>query len=687
MAEEGLKIKIGADVVEVVQSLNQLQTEFNDLNKQIKNAVPGSTQFNNLSAQLDVIKTKIKAVNDASAGAGSTGLKNLTNETGRANIALVNFGRVVQDAPFGIIGIANNIDPLLSSFQSLKKETGSSGAAFKALVASLTGPAGLAIAVSSVTSLLIVLGPKLGDFISGVSESEKALQDIAGSTAESFRKAQLEFEKLSNVITSGYSTYDQQKQALDDINQSLSSYGVQIKNVSDFQKNASQIGILYTQIKQEEARGLALAAKSAEEYAKQVVNQSVALQAAARLAAGKALGPLTGLWQTLTNSVKEYNANSKVSTAVQNQNIYNNALATSNANLQNLLNQLGKIDGVTSTNANKQSKANKKAKQDVFDLADVLKKYREELKGINWDEQNRGIDGSKKRLELAGETLRSLYLAGVKQTASAWKEVSNNFDKFGKDFDKYLAAQKLAELNKFIENYKLAFKELDIKQSITGQDQLNSRINLTIDALIELKKAGQENTAQYQDLQKTLNELKAEVGLREIRKRQLEIAQIWQKYTLSADKLDFNKTRGSLDLLKSKIDLIGNTIQDLKSKGLTDQDLGIQVLGAQLNGLLDQFNKLQQQKEVFDALRSTIEGGLTNAFSSVFDALLEGEDVFKALSDSIKRLVADLIKTVIQMIIVRKIASALVPGVGGKIGEEVFAVVRGDMLRNITFAR
>jgi len=648
MAEEGLKIKIGADVQSAVTSLNTLNASLN--------------------------KTT-----ETAANVGTSGMKSLTNETGKANIALVNFGRVVQDAPFGLIGIANNIDPLITSFQSLKRETGSSGAAFKALAASLSGPAGIAIAISAVTSALIAFGPKIADFINGVSESEKALQDIAGSTAESFKKAQLEFERLSNVITSGNSTYDQQKTALNEVNQSLSAYGLQIKNVSDFQKNAAQIGILYTQIKQEEAKGLALAAKSAEEYAKQVVNQSIALQASARLAAGQALGPLTGLWIQLTQSVGKYNAQTKVTSAIQNQNVYNNALAASNANLQNLLSQLDKIDGVTTTN--KPNKAIKKTTKSAFDLTEELKNYRKELSGINWDEQNRGIDGTKKRLELAGETLRTLYLAGVKETSSAWKEVSGNYDEFEKKFKQFLQAEELKKLQVFIQKYKEGIAELDIKQSITGQDQLNSRINLTIDALIELKKAGQENTAQYQELQNTLNNLKAEVGLREIRKRQQEIADIWQKYTLQADKLNFNKTRGSLDILKSKIDLIGNTIQELRSKGWTDQDLGIQVLGAQLNGLLDQFSKLKEQKEIFDTLRQTIEGGLTNAFGSVFEAIADGQDAFKALSDSIKRLVLDLIKAVIQMTIVKSIANALAPGVGGQAVDVVQkGVIRGDTL-------
>jgi hypothetical protein len=455
MAEEGLKIKIGADVVEVVQSLNQLQTEFNDLNKQIKNVVPGSTQFNNLSDQLEILKIKIKAVNDASTNTGLTGLKTLTNETGKANIALINFGRVIQDAPFGIIGIANNIDPLLSSFQSLKKETGSSGAAFKALIGSLTGPAGVAIAVSSVTSLLIAFGPKISDFISGVSSTQKVLDEIAGQTAEAFKKAQLEFEKLSNIVSSSSSTFEQQQNALNKVNSSLSSYGVEIKNVADFQKNASQIGVLYAQIKQEEARGLSLASEAAKEYAKQVIAEATAKKAATALVDLNinANRSLSDAYSALVNTIKVYNEQSNIKTAKENQQAYASAITASNANLQKLLAELSKVPGITTIatkTQNDYNKSTKKAADNVDEIGNLIKSYKKELSGINWDQQNRQIDGTKKRVELAGNTLKDLYLLGVKETQQAWIDVKGDFDKFLSVYEKFVRDQRLLEANKNI---------------------------------------------------------------------------------------------------------------------------------------------------------------------------------------------------------------------------------------------
>jgi hypothetical protein len=88
---------------------------------------------------------------EASKSAGIVGAA-VTKGSNSAAFALTNLGRVAQDAPFGFIGIQNNLNPLLESFQRLKAETGGTGSALKALGQSLIGPAGLGIALSVVSA-------------------------------------------------------------------------------------------------------------------------------------------------------------------------------------------------------------------------------------------------------------------------------------------------------------------------------------------------------------------------------------------------------------------------------------------------------------------------------------------------------------------------------------------------------
>lgn len=164
------------------------------------------------------VNDAVKGLQKVEAELGKTGkaastaaqkMPQLSKSTGQANIALVNFGRVVQDAPFGLIGIANNIDPLLSSFQNLKRETGSTGAAFKSLFASLAGPAGIAIAVSAVTSAFIAFGPEIKKLIEGANAFGKALDEAGKGAADSAIKVNI----LTEAVKSGTLTATEQAKA------------------------------------------------------------------------------------------------------------------------------------------------------------------------------------------------------------------------------------------------------------------------------------------------------------------------------------------------------------------------------------------------------------------------------------------------------------------------------------------
>jgi hypothetical protein len=145
----------------------------------------------------------------------------------------VNFGRVVQDAPFGIIGIANNIDPLISSFQSLKASTGSTGAALKSLFSALAGPAGIAIGVSAVTSALIAFGPQIKNFITGFGSASKiskeAREEIA-KLAEDAAKELVTFGKLAGFIADASRPLNERKMAIAELRK---QYGPYLKSLTD----------------------------------------------------------------------------------------------------------------------------------------------------------------------------------------------------------------------------------------------------------------------------------------------------------------------------------------------------------------------------------------------------------------------------------------------------------------------
>ena len=95
--------------------------------------------------------------------------------------SLTSFSQVIQDAPYGIRGVANNITQLTSQFGYLSKSTGGAGNALKAMIGSLTGPAGILLAVSLVTSLLVSYGDELGNIGNESAKAAEKQKDLAES--------------------------------------------------------------------------------------------------------------------------------------------------------------------------------------------------------------------------------------------------------------------------------------------------------------------------------------------------------------------------------------------------------------------------------------------------------------------------------------------------------------------------
>ncbi len=205
---EGLQIQIGANVTSAVQGLNQVQAELDQT----------SRDANAFGNSVDKAAAKLRA---------------LPNVTGQATSTLTNFSRIVQDAPFGIIGVANNIDPLVQSFNSLKASTGSATSAFKALLGQLAGPAGIALGISVVTSLLVKYGDKL--FAASAASKELAEQSKKAAEAQKQIITQLgqeraEVDKLILLINSENTTRGQKEAILKKLQQISPQYFGDLKN-------------------------------------------------------------------------------------------------------------------------------------------------------------------------------------------------------------------------------------------------------------------------------------------------------------------------------------------------------------------------------------------------------------------------------------------------------------------------
>ena len=172
----GLK-ELVADSNPAINSIAGISAELQRVNQQIEKLPVGSSQFqayasasNHWRSELDLARQSVDrmpaSINSVAAGFG------------RSNQVIQDMGRIISDMPYGIMGIGNNIQPLVESWSRAKAEVGGNGAAIRSVLQGLVGPAGLAmVGIPVVTSLAIAFGDKLVGAITAGGEKIDDFKD------------------------------------------------------------------------------------------------------------------------------------------------------------------------------------------------------------------------------------------------------------------------------------------------------------------------------------------------------------------------------------------------------------------------------------------------------------------------------------------------------------------------------
>lgn len=247
MAE--LKILVGADISELKDELAKAQILLENLKKQKSNDVKLGLDTVDLQRQINDAKTNIsgltKQINNS-----STAFNNHSKATANGGNTLMQFSRIAQDAPFGIIGIGNNLTATAESFGHLSKTAGGAGGALKAVASSIMGTGGILLAVSLVTTGLTVLAQKgltLSDVFNYLSGNfSQAAQDIKKAYEESSKSALGEVASIKAVIAVAQDENASRRERLAAVNELQTKYPAYFGNLS---KEEVMYGNLSEQIK------------------------------------------------------------------------------------------------------------------------------------------------------------------------------------------------------------------------------------------------------------------------------------------------------------------------------------------------------------------------------------------------------------------------------------------------------
>ncbi len=195
-----LSVRIGADVAPAVAGLQEVSDR-------LRNTAKSGEAFSESLTR--------------SANTATESLKKLKPGSKQATNSLIDLSRVAQDAPYGFLAIANNLNPLLESFRRLRVSTGSTSGALSALKSALLGPAGLGLALGVVSSLIVSFGDKLFSAKASMNDYQKVVSE-----------AKDEFVKMFASLSQAQNNIDLVKRGLVSQQSALEQYNSTIGKVA-----------------------------------------------------------------------------------------------------------------------------------------------------------------------------------------------------------------------------------------------------------------------------------------------------------------------------------------------------------------------------------------------------------------------------------------------------------------------
>lgn len=500
---EGLNLQVSADVKDLLKgladgkkniidfaesgeaSLQTLGDAYKVLQQAQQKALGGTADFRKYSTALKEIEGARKGL----VTLASQDLPKISSASNTAGQSLQNLGRIAQDAPFGFIGIQNNINPLIESFGRLRAETGSNKEAFKALFSSLGGVAGIGLAVSVLTSVLTVLtqngffksaegADKAAEALKKHKEAVEADKKAVDSIFSSVAKEVVNVQSIITVLNSEVATRERKLDALRELkkiqpdifdgvrlegdaviglNAAYAAYLQQIKTVIAVKIKQQQLEKVTEEILKREGVTLTEQEKRYKEAGQAIVKGLEDRQNKSAAFADKQ--------STITaNRVKdEKKAEAELLTLYKDQT----ALLKGISDLQ---------DGIKIPDPKERAKK-------VKTIAGILAELRRNLQLLNAEELVFNTDESEKKIAEFKKALNSLTDIGIKPNNDIIKSLLSGVDSV--TVQKYLQNEvfdNIQDLNLYVlqkkvaEQARKAFAELQVAAS-DALDELSNRLS------------------------------------------------------------------------------------------------------------------------------------------------------------------------------------------------------------------
>jgi len=658
---KGKDISINLNGTQVIRTVDQIEKELLQLAAALKKATD-PRDVAKLTQQLSLLSRSINGIN-------VNQFSNIARGSQSATFALTNLGRVAQDSSFGFIGIANNLNPLLESFQRLRAEAGSNAKALKLLASSLMGAGGVGLGLSIVTAALQFSQLGFSAWTRGMNgakdkaeETGEALFDLSSTleqVAGDLSKNASKVTGLFAAINSGKLNFEERKAALKELGEINREFFGSLKEEEGLIKGLQTAYDGYLLRLKEIGRS-----KAIEIQLTKLFNKKLELELAidpkfvdaVDPVLQKQIGALREQLKSLGGAVDFSKEKFDISQIVPEFKV--DTATKKVIDLSNAMNTIPEWGKEVDKNAKGLDKVNGNLAARISLMQRISQLERTGFSAITGE----ALSGASK--ELNDINLQIEALSALLQKTGQFEIKTPDPKKLKDATDDIIARAKL-----FVKEFGDSFVVPDLE--ITFFKDKNAVLKDAKQLLGDIAKG---NLKIKLPVQTEFEFLPVTEGV-----PQSVIDNFFKGISLEKGipldvKIDPSLSVDSRKLADEKVKLFG----EFSKLGKLGTDEFFKIDFSNINkGIQEGTRLLQGMVDIASTLNQSIGQGLTNAFNAAFDAALEGKNVFKALGEALKQLIIGTIKAIAQMLILKAITSLIFPGLNTPLPLSIPGISRG----------
>lgn len=263
-------------IVKMRQRLNELRKIYDNLSESARNS---ARVQNNLATEINRINQAVSQAEQAT-GRFQRNVGNYSSALGDASGVAMEFNRIIQDAPFGMVGIGNNIQQLAANWQAYTQQARAAAQANGTTVTSMSLVRGALSSIISPANLLTLGIAAVTSAWTYYSMNTKKASDVTDDLNNQFSQQLGQLRNIISLTERSAKTERDKATAVSMYNKELGDTFGKVKSYAELEKNIIKNGGAYVQY-------LTLKAKAEAAYQLSIKNTISLLQKQQKLESGQ----------------------------------------------------------------------------------------------------------------------------------------------------------------------------------------------------------------------------------------------------------------------------------------------------------------------------------------------------------------------------------------------------------------